>query len=180
MNNEFETKVLALDKAVILQKLKDLGATEEAEVLLKRYVFDMSEENVEWIRLRTNGQKTTLTYKYKVRFNTKIGETVEIETDVSDFDKTAEILKKIAFKEIFYQENKSQTFRYQDVEFVIVDWPLLPTYLEIESSSEEKVKEGLKLLGLDGQDVGDKDIVEIFHDHGIDLHSYKELKFEEV
>ena len=178
VNNEFETKVLNITVEDILEKLHSLGAKEHNEVLLRRYVFDMSNESIEWIRLRINGEKTTLTYKSKVRNSTKIGETIEIETEVSDFETTAQILLKVPFQKVFYQENKSQTFEFNDLEFAIVTWPMLPTYLEVESSSEEKVKRGLRLLNLEGQDAGDKDMVELYHEHGIDVHSIKELRFE--
>lgn len=116
----------------------------------------------------------------KKRTGSAIGQTIEIETEITDFEKTAKILLTVPFKRVFYQENRSQSFLFKGLEFVIVTWPKLPTYLEIESSSEEKVKEGLVLLGLEGQDVGDKDVVEIYADQGIDVHSYKELKFEGV
>jgi adenylate cyclase class 2 len=106
MQNEFETKVPNIDVQELIDKLKNLGAKETPEFLAKRYVYDISTENIEWIRLRQIHTKTTLTYKYKVKGNTKIGETIEIEVEVSDFDKTAEILSKIPFKEVYYQENK--------------------------------------------------------------------------
>lgn len=175
-NKEFETKVLGIDVEEIIQKLRAFGADESPEVLSKRYVFDMESDNIEWIRLRQTGNKTTLTYKYKVLGNTDIGKTVEIEVEVSDFTKTALILQKLSFKQTYYQENKNHIFRLGDIEFSIDTWPMLDPYLEIESTNEKRVKEGLKLLELTG-DMGDKDIKEIYQDRGIDLHSFAELKF---
>ena len=46
MNTEYEIRVLEIDKEQ------------------KRYVYDIiPKEDGKWIRLRTNGRKTTLTYK---------------------------------------------------------------------------------------------------------------------
>lgn len=177
--NEFETKVLDIDPQEIIKKLRELGAKEIPEVLLRRYVFDMESEDAEWLRLRTNGIKTTLAYKHKIPGNVAIGKTVEIETQVNDFDKTAEILKKIPFKRILYQENKSHIFHLGDIEFSIDTWPKLGTYLEVESDSLEKVQEGLKLLSLDGKDIGDKDLVDIYLERiGFDPNTFPELKFD--
>ena len=52
----------------------------------KRYVYDLRPaEKDKWIRLRTNGKVTTLTYKDIVS-NTLDG-TKEVEFEVEDFDK---------------------------------------------------------------------------------------------
>ncbi len=177
MHTEFETKVLDIDVDTVVAKLKSLGATDSPEFLARRYVYDFSNEAVEWIRLRQIGNRSTLTYKYKVRGNVALGKTVEIEVEVSDFDKTAEIMSKLTFKDVFYQENKSHIFRLDDIEFSIDTWPMLPTYLEVEAGSIERVQEGLRMLGLEGKDAGDKDIKIIYDERGIDMHANKELKF---
>lgn len=36
--------------------------------------------------------------------------------------------------------------------------------VEIESTGEERVQEGLKMLGLEGKDAGDKNITEIYQE----------------
>jgi hypothetical protein len=56
---------------------------------------------------------------------------------------------------------------------------MIPTFLEIESTSEEKVKKGLKLLGLEGKDAGHIGLIQIYRKYGKDIHAYKELKFKE-
>lgn len=177
-DKEFETKVLNINKDELIKKLRSLGAKEIPEFLMRRYVFDIESKDIEWIRLRQGNDKATLTYKLKKHGNTKVGKTVEIEVEVSDFDKTARILKKLTFKEIYYQENKSHIFNLDNIEFSIDTWPKLKPYLEVESSSKKRVDQGLKLLELLGQDSGDKDIVAIYKENGIDLHSYLELKFD--
>lgn len=175
--NEFETKVLNIDPEAIIKKLRELGAEEIAEVLQKRYVYDIESSDAEYIRLRTNGTKTTITYKHKLHGNTIIGKTEELEVEVSDFETAAAIFSKIKFNAVYYEENKRHIFHLQDIEFCIDYWPKIPPLLEIEANSVEKVKAGLKLLGLEDQDAGDKDMVAIYADCGMDLHGFKELKF---
>ncbi len=175
--NEFETKVLDIDPEEIIAKLRALGAKETEQVLQKRYVFDIESPDIEYIRLRTDGTKTTITYKHKIKGNTAIGKTEEAEVEVADFEKAAMILSKINFNAVYYEENKRQAFYLDDIEFCIDHWPRVSPLLEIEAESPEKVVEGLKLLGLEGQEVGDKDMKEIYAEHGMDLHSFKQLKF---
>ncbi len=175
MTTEFETKVLDIDVAEIERTLLALGAKREKEVLMKRWVFDIDSSKDEWIRLRDNGHKTTITYKCKS--GSGISETEEIEVEVGDFEKAAEILSKLDFKGSYYQENKRVAFRLNGIEFTIDSWPKIPSYLEIESSSEEKVMEGLVLLGLENRDAGNLSVIDVYSRYGIDLHSFKSIKF---
>lgn len=173
MAQEYETQVLDIDEREIEKKLRELGAKEEPEILQRRWVFGM--QDGEWIRLREVGDKVAICYKN--RQGQDISGTEEIETEVQDFEKTAEILGKIDFKEKYYQENKRRMFLLDDMEISIDTWPQIPTYLEIDAKSEEKVKEGLKVLGLEGKDVGHLGTKHIYDKYGIDLHSIKELTF---
>ena len=175
MAKEYETKVLDINVKEIEEKLKKIGAKKESDVLMKRWVFDIDPSKDKWIRLRDDGKKTTLTYKY--RKGSGISETEEIEVEIKDFNKMAEILSKLNFRGIYYQENKRKTFKLGDIIFTIDSWPRIPSYLEIESSSEEKVKQGLDLIGLKNKDVGNISVKKVYLKYGINLHSFKELKF---
>lgn len=176
-NQEFEVKVLDIDVDEIVSKLRELGAEETEEVLMRRYVFDFNPEERRFIRLRDNGKKVTLTYKHRPTY--ELGDTTEIETEVTDFDKTAQILSQLPIDRVFYQENKRWIFKLGALEFSIDTWPLIPPHLEIESSSKEEVLEGLKLLGLTGKDVGNLSVAKVYKQHGMDIHSFKKLTFSE-
>ena len=64
MKTEYEIRVLEINKEEIVNKLKKLGAIMKGNFKQKRYVYDLKPaENGKWIRLRTNGKVTTLTYK---------------------------------------------------------------------------------------------------------------------
>jgi len=181
MNKEFETQVLDIDCEKIINKLRELGAEEYPEVLQKRWVYDilcLGAEKAgvgEWVRLREVNGKTTLTYKN--RKDTGIADTEEIEFEVENFEKAAQLLSKLKWTGEYYQENKRHKFIFNNIEFTIDTWPMIPAILEIESGSEEKVREGLRLLDLEGKDEGHLGLLQIYKKYGIELHNYKELKF---
>ncbi len=179
MNNiEFETKVLSINVEEISKKLLSIGAKQISDTLSKRMIFDIKSDGIEWVRVREEGVKKTLTYKYKPLNNSKIGVTQEIEVEVSDFDKTVELITKLPFYyRTMYQENRSIIFRKGNIEFKIAIWPLIDPYLEIEGSNEVEVLRALEELDLKGKDVGDFDIAKIYAEKGIDMNSYPELKF---
>ncbi len=59
-------------------------------------------------------------------------------------------------------------------------WPLIPTYAEVEGSSESEVLDTLKLLNVNMDDVTTLDVASIYKDiYSIDLLSIKELRFDE-
>lgn len=179
---EFETQILNINPEEVADKLRALGASETPEILQKRYTFDIEcldakEPGLgEWIRLRQVGDKVELTYKN--RQGTGINDTTELEVLVSDFEQTAAIISKLkCFSGQYYQENKRTKFKLKGIEFCLDTWPKIPTFLEVESSSEEKVRAGLKLLGLEGKDEGHIGTINIYKKYGFNLHDYKELKF---
>jgi adenylate cyclase, class 2 len=183
MGQEYETQIVDFDKEQVIKKLRELGAKEEPEILQKRWVFDIkcsSGKDVglgEWIRLREVRGKSVLTYKNKR--GRGIDETEEVEVEVSDFEKTAQILSKLThFAGKYYQENKRHKFILNEIEFTIDTWPKIPTILEIEAQNEEKVNEGLKILNLTGKDLGHVGLPKIYDMHKLNIHAYKELRFE--
>ncbi len=178
---EFETTVLNINVTEIEEKLQQLWAVvSEDTTLMKRRVFDIeahADGKGKRFRLRQKGNKTTLTYKE--RWGTEIWSTHELEVKVDDFDTMAEILKKLQREVMVYQENKRKVYLLNNIEFCIDSRPKIPTYLEIESTSIEKVKEWLELLWLTGKDEWDLGVIETYAKYGIDLHSYPVLKFDE-
>ena len=103
MNTEYEIRVLEIDKEKLIKKLEELGAEFKGDNEQKRYVYDtIPKEDGKWIRLRTNGKKTTLTYKNVVK--TTIDGTKELEIEVSDFEKTNELLENMGIKSKGYEK----------------------------------------------------------------------------
>lgn len=178
MHTEYEVRVLEIDIDKVKEKLNDLGAIFQWDCVQKRYVYDfMPKIDGKWIRLRTNGKKTTLTIKNLV--SSEIDGTQELETSVGDFKKCALILNELGYEPKGYQENRRIQYTLGDVEIDIDYWPLIPTYLEIEGPSEEKVYEVLKLLGYNKKEATTRDVEGIYLDYGHKLNKIYDLKLEE-
>lgn len=177
MKTEYEIRVLEIDKESIVRKLEALGAIKKGEYNQKRYVYDLKPvQKDKWIRLRTNGIETTLTYK-DIKSNTIDG-TKEVEFKVGSFEVANEFLNKIGFVARSYQENNRIQYTLDDVEIDIDTWPMIPTYLEIEADSEEEVNNMVKKLGLNNLKITALNCDDIYRKiYNIDISKIKELKF---
>ena len=60
MNTEYEVRILEVNVDDVRQKLEELKAKFEWDYIQRRYVYDfIPKQDNKWIRLRTNGEKTT-------------------------------------------------------------------------------------------------------------------------
>ena len=178
MHTEYEVRILEVDVDRIIKRLEELHATKEWDSLQRRYVYDFNpkEEN-KWIRLRTNGERTTLTIKNIV--TSKIDGTQELEIEVDSFERTHLILKELGYEAKGYQENRRVQYSLNGVEVDIDYWPLIPTYLEIEGPTEEAVYNAVEALSYSIDDCTTRDVEGIYLDYGYDLKTIYDLKLEE-
>ena len=178
MNTEYEVRILEIDKASFINKLEKLGAEKVGDFFQKCYVYDFNPVvKGKWIRLRTNGDESTLTIKNIV--SPLIDGTKEIEIIVSDFDKCNYILSELGYKAKSYQENKRVRYILDGVEIDIDTWTMLPTYVEIEGKSEEEVMTVVKKLGYNEDKITTLDVDSIYKKYGYNLNGIDELKFQE-
>lgn len=177
MKTEYEVRILEVNKDEMIKKLERLGALKRGEFNQRRYVYDIKPaQNGKWIRLRTDGKKTTLAYK-DVASDTIDG-TKEVEFEVSSLDETKEFLSKIGFDYRSFQENKREQYILDGVEIDLDTWPMIPTYMEIEGVSEEQVTSMLDRLGVDESKITALNCDDIYREiYNIDIHGIKELKF---
>ncbi len=173
---EYEIKLLGINPDKIRNMLLDRGATKGELLSFRRVIFDtIPLDNNAWVRLRTDGSHTTLTYKKTV--SSSINGTEEIEISVDNFDHTRELLERSGLSSRNYQENKRELFYWQDCEISIDTWPMLDPYLEIESKDTESVEKCL--AGFSGYytetttDSTDK----LYSHIGLDIKDMPELKF---
>ncbi len=171
---EIEVKILGIDIDKVVEKLKNIGAKKEGEYLYRRIVFAKPDHKTpfkEWVRLRTDGRRTTLTYK-------KITDHVEeIETGVGDFETTRKLLKKFGLIEKLYQENRRIRYTFEGIEFDIDFWPKLEPYMEVEAESQDELERGVRLAGFSMKDTVLKTNQELYAEKGIDLNKIKRLTF---
>lgn len=177
MNTEYEIRVIDIDKEYMIKKLEKCGAKKIGEYNQKRYVYDMKPKNdSQWLRLRTDGYKTTLTYKNIIKDT--IDGTKELEVEVSDFEKTNNLLEIMGYINKGYQENNRIKYELNNVEIDIDTWPMIPTYMEIEGKNEEDIMNIVKLLNIDENKITALNCQDIYKDiYNIDIQNMKELRF---
>lgn len=151
MKTEYEATFLDVDRNDLVQKLKMLDANlERPEYMQRRFTLELPREKQDpntWLRVRDEGGKITLTLK-SVDGKTITGQK-EILIEVNDIGDTVALLESIGCERKSYQESKRELWQLGDVEVAIDTWPFLDTYIELEGSSEEAVKEAAERLGFD-------------------------------
>ena len=178
MHTEYEVRILEIDQEDVMKRLKKAHAKLEWDHLQRRYVYDFIPKiDGKWIRLRTNGDKTTLTIKNLV--SSEIDGTQELEIEVDDFERCNLILKELGYEAKGYQENRRIQYKLNDVEIDIDSWPHIPTYLEIEGPSEYDVYNAVEALGFKKEDCTTLDVDSIYKQYGHDLSNDYNLKLEE-
>lgn len=186
-HEEIEIKFLDINSDSLIKKLENLGAKKVFERLYRRRVFDYPDWRLDkdnsWLRLRDEGDQITLAFKQRIKPGEKgkNDQTMqESEVKVSDFEQTTNILLSIGLIEKFYQENKRIRYLLDGVEFDIDSWPKIPTYLEIEAESWEKIEEAIKLLELNSEDKKIFSTTQVYENYKMNLNSYQKVTFQEM
>ena len=72
----------------------------------------------------------------------------EIEVQVSDFDKTVQLLQQVGLDYRSLQESRRENWRVGNVEVMLDEWPWLKPYAEIEGESEAGLKDMAEITSL--------------------------------
>lgn len=144
MQLEIETKFYPVDPDKFRQKLKKAGAKLMIPKRLMRRVQFGSEMNPgvrgDYIRVRDEGNLVRLSLKVHAQVGGKVTDQRETEVEVSDFEKTVEIMKLAGLIQTNYQETYREEWELEGAEVVIDWWPELEPYVEIETDSEKKLR----------------------------------------
>lgn len=179
MKTEFECRIPKIDKKQIRSKLRFLKAKlVKKEFLQKRYILDnqfLRAEGEQWIRLRDEDGKITMTYKSIVR--NKIDGAKEIEVSVDNLENTRELLQKIGLKVKRFEENYREIWKLGNCTLTIDSWPMIDPILEIEGGNEKDVWKVLKLLGYSKNDCMFGNITDVYKTYRIEVLKMDELKF---
>ncbi len=178
---EVEARFINLLREGIEEKLKGLGADRKFESLFQEWLF-FYKGNPDWddnhkrIRVRTDGVKTWLTYKANSSW--AVDSTEEVELAVSSAGNAVKLMEATGIPLQRYQEKKRLEYILDDIIFDLDFWPKIPMVLEIEAPTEEKVRKGAALLGLEWKDAIFVD-QKVLHQqyYGIDLNELNEYKF---
>jgi len=182
---EIEVKFLNINKKEIEEKLKELGATFVGvfDYRLKPYDFlgqPLAKKKNAWIRLRDEGKRITLAYKERLG----VGENPlkdkgmkEIEVEVSDFDRTSEILEAMGLVMKVYEERRRTRYILDGIECDIDEWPLIPPYIELEGNSMEEIKKVSQKMGFLWEEHAVCSAYQVLSHHGVNPHDYAVFTF---
>ena len=153
MQTEIEAKFLNIDAGDVRGKLKKIGAVMQyPERLMKRKVFDFPDNKLDkedaWVRVRDEGDNK-ITLSYKKLLDRSLHGTKEITLDVSDFETMCDFLQACGFEIKSYQETKREKWTLEESEITVDTWPWIPTFVEIESATEEEIHKVSDSLGFD-------------------------------
>ena len=163
---EYEAKFLDINHDELVKKIKLLGATlEQPNTFYRRSVFGLCDIKRGYVRVRDEGDKTTLTAKiYK---NPDYPE--EFELEIKDgFEKGKAFLSSLNLNEKAYHESMREKWHLRlskskkdhsnnnnnnknnnnmcEIAFDCI--PGLPMYVEVECKSERNLNKAIKLLDL--------------------------------
>lgn len=144
MNTEIEAKFLNQRHEVIRERLKGIGSVCVAPMrLMRRAIIDYPDRRLQkgtpnaYIRVRDEGDRVTLTYKQFTSLS--VSGAQEVDVTVSSFPDTVEIFTSIGFAVVSLQESKRETWRFEDCEVVLDEWPWLNPYIEVEGPTEQQL-----------------------------------------
>lgn len=124
MTTEVEAKFVNVDRQAIRTKLRSLGATLDKPMrLMKRVTInnDFLKAKDSFVRIRDEGDKTTVTYKQFTEQS--VDGAKEIEIVVSDFETAVELFDAAGLVHSSFQESKRETWKLGDVEVMLDLWP---------------------------------------------------------
>lgn len=158
MAKEIELNVYNVSKEQVEKRLKELNAKHIGRHSFKRINFQLPSPTpkkpgeTSWLRLRTDGEKTTMTFKEQK--GTEMSQRYEAEIEVDDFIGAVNIILKILpGTEYDYFENERDEYELDGVHITIDKFPRLPHTMEIEGPSEKAVYDMLERIGIKGEKI---------------------------
>lgn len=187
MKTEIEAKFVDIDIEDVRRRLHEIGAEcVQPMRLMRRVAIDseyMRTGKDSFLRVRDEGDKVTMTYKQFDELS--LHGAKEIEVIVSDFEQTVALLTQVGLAPHTYQETKRETWRFQDTEIMIDEWPWLNAYVEIESDSGDQVQQIAERLGFSWETAVFGDVMAAYRiqyphlDNKDTIGSVAEVKFDE-
>lgn len=151
-NREIEVRFLEIKKDALIQKLRGLGAFDHGEDFLEEIIFYDKElawqrEKKKVVKIRKTKDGIFLSFKHKDTDSHL--DIKEIELKIDDIEKGKSFLEEIGLVAYRRQEKKRHKLFLDEVTVDIDTWPSVPTYVEFEGQSEEKIKAVAEKLAFD-------------------------------
>ena len=139
--DEIELKFLDINVAEITRKIEKLGAKKKYEHDLESYYFvadgfSGSDSNMKGLRIRRIGEKTFITYKNPAKLS-EMSVREEIEIEVNSFDNAVKLIEKLGFTKGYLTKKHRIHYELGDVHFELDTYAEIPTFLEIETRTEQ-------------------------------------------
>jgi adenylate cyclase class IV len=176
LGKEIELAIYDIDPNVVKEKLGSIGAKYIGHFSFRRINFQVKtntavegEYNVSWVRVRTDGINTKITYKQQNGVGMNNREEYEVGTD--SFEGAVRIIYKLLSQADYdYFENEREEYEIDGMHVEIDKFPYMPYTMEIEGSSEANIMGLYKKLNPGGSIEKNKSVptAEYYKMHGFD------------
>ena len=189
MAKEIELPVYGVDPEASRERFASMGVKLVGKHNFRRMNFQVSnpvddasgEYYTKWIRVRTDGAKTTITLKEQR--GRGIEGRLEYEVEVSDFEKSVKIVHRLMPEaKSDYFENYREEYSLGEFTIELDKFPMLEYSMEIEGPSEESVRELYRKMNIGGSIEGNKSIPtdEYYRIHGSDYSKLQESYADKI
>jgi adenylate cyclase class 2 len=165
---EIELKFLEVNVPIMVRRLLAIGAKKTFDGEINSYSYDFADkrlsESGELFRLRRRGTVNELTYKQKME-NKKAKAVMETQVTVDDFESMRKIISYLGMHEKSNVKKRRVSYSLGDIHFEFDTFTNVPTFLEIEAPSMEKLKSAVHRIGLslkDGKAWTGKDVLKYY------------------
>ncbi|MEK7431800.1 MAG: class IV adenylate cyclase [Cyanobacteriota bacterium] len=158
---EIEVKVLNIDKEAVKEKIAAVNGILVKKEFQENYMFDFENQMFEkkggYVRIRKatsfldNKEKITITSKELISKD-KFKISKEIEFKSYEFENAKLFLESLGLIKFRLDEKFRESYQLEEGLIEIDTWAGIPTYLEVEADSEEKVQIILEKIGYSLED----------------------------
>ncbi len=153
-------RVINVDRAAVLRRLKQLKAKSLSKYLSRSVTFELEPEKGNssldnerkyntWLRVSTAGQKTTLSLK---DVPTPRRLPMEHRVEVDDFFQTVKIIKAVLHGvDYSYMEIDKESYGINKCTVTITQWPYMSCELDITGPSTKEIMALYRDLGIKGE-----------------------------
>ena len=146
MPKEYEHAFFNFNKVDIISKIKSLKGKHKGTYLFKVQIFNHPLDTPgTYIRVRDEGFRTTMTYKYK---GPKDEFSDEHEVNIDNYETAINILLGIGCKKKSYYEKIREIWNVKNTEVIFDTNPGIDDRLEVESKTKKEMTEMIKTFNL--------------------------------
>ena len=147
---------------------------------LINFIKKFHNNSKKWIRVRQTNDKTTIAVKHILADNeTTLQQMQETEIEVPNINEANNLLEALGYSYKSYQEKERITYILDEYELDIDTWPGIPTYVEVEGTSEDDLNIILNKLGYSIKDTISCTADEVYRKYGKSMFDNRELKFKD-